>query len=456
MTPNQLIALIYAGIAIAALAALRMVSRRPSTDSSSKVTPARESRRSRPHEDADTLQYSLAKPKEAIAEGVSTSENLVQSAFEAANEGQILKPAAVPEKVPVMAAAERTTSGTSGPADGSSRWFYAPKPSSDHSSWRDHPLFVDPSGTYSDQTATLPRVFPEEVPGVRTDDYWAGRGATTALSSLMPTSAAGQEDVREDLLAAGYFQPHALSNFNAIRYIAILLPLLLCGVALVLVPTRLEMYVIALIVMLPILGWALPRLYLRNKATERRRQIERAMPDLLDMMNMCVSQGMTVPAALDRVRTEMRGAYPALEQELRIIGEQSRLGSMDVALKNFSRRVNVPEVHSFTSLLMQTSRMGTSVSQSLSDYSDTMRESFKQRADEKGNRATFRLLFPTVLCLMPAVYMFLMGPAVIELSRFFNSGGTNNLDQGSQVIQRLNNQNRARVNDRNNAPRQAL
>jgi tight adherence protein C len=67
-----------------------------------------------------------------------------------------------------------------------------------------------------------------------------------------------------------------------------------------------------------------------------------------------------------------------------------------------------------------------------------MRESQRQQADEKGNRATFRLLFPTVLCLMPAVYLFLLGPAVNELQKFFYEGGADSLNNGSQIVQRIN------------------
>ena len=78
------------------------------------------------------------------------------------------------------------------------------------------------------------------------------------------------------------------------------------------------------------------------------------------------------------------------------------------------------------------------MSEALTNYSDTMRESLRQRADEKGNRATFRLLFPTVLCLMPAVYLFLLGPAVISLADFFTAGGRDSLGSGTSAIQRLN------------------
>jgi tight adherence protein C len=71
-----------------------------------------------------------------------------------------------------------------------------------------------------------------------------------------------------------------------------------------------------------------------------------------------------------------------------------------------------------------------------------MRESLRQRADEKANTATFKLLFPTVACLMPAVFLFLLGPAIIQLSDFFNNGGVDNLSQNIQQVERLDNRER--------------
>jgi pilus assembly protein TadC len=283
----------------------------------------------------------------------------------------------------------------------------------------------------------LPKMLAEEIPGVDSSSMIFG-GATPALASMLPDSSDRQHEIRKELYQAGFYQPHSLTSFSAARYLAMVLPLVFFGILLILVPPRFEPYVVGMIVIGPILGWALPRMYVRSVARDRRSEIEQAMPDLLDMLNMCVSQGMTIPAAIDRVRKELRGAYPALAQELSIVDEQAKISTLDVALKNFSERVDVPEVHSFTSLISQTERMGTSVSQALGDYSDAMREGLKQRAEEKGNRATFRLLFPTVLCLMPAVYLFLLGPAVIELSKFFGAGGRSALDSGTRVIERIN------------------
>jgi tight adherence protein C len=156
------------------------------------------------------------------------------------------------------------------------------------------------------------------------------------------------------------------------------------------------------------------------------------------MLNMCVSQGLTVQDSLRRISRDLLPVYPDLGRELAIVCEQADVGSLEHALENLAERIDVAEVRSFTSLLIQTERMGTSVAAALTEYSDNIRESLRQRADEKANRATFKLLFPTVLCLMPAVYMFLLGPAVIELSKFFNEGGQTALDNSQESIQRMN------------------
>lgn len=288
-------------------------------------------------------------------------------------------------------------------------------------------------------TAALPRIRPEDTPLASDDDYYFGP-ITAGMASLLPDSDSRREELRRELQTAGYYSPHALTNFSAIRYALMMALLIAGGVLLILVPQRFEPFAIGAIIAGPILGWALPRLHVRSRAARRKSEIEQAMPDLLDMMNMCVSQGLTVPDSIRRILPDLRSVSPALAQELRIVIEQAKLSDLPQALRNFDQRIDLPEVHSFTSLLMQTDRMGTSVSSALATYSDTMRESLKQRADEKGNRATFRLLFPTVFCLMPAVYLFLLGPAIIGLSDFFNSGGRDGLDQGSRVIQRINTQ----------------
>lgn len=254
---------------------------------------------------------------------------------------------------------------------------------------------------------------------------------TPTLAALLPESDEKKKEIRKELVNAGYYEPHAWHNMAATRYLGIIVPVIVCLTLLVVMPSRFEMPLMAAIVLLPLIGWSVPRLIVRGQASDRLAEIEHGLPDMLDMLNMCVSQGLPLLPSLNRVSRELKDIFPALSKELSIVVDQSDLGTTEQALKNFSDRVDLPEVHSLTSLLIQTEQMGTNVSEALIDYSDNIRASLQQRADERANSATFKLLFPTVLCLMPAVYLFLLGPAIIELTDFFYGGGVEAIEAGA-------------------------
>lgn len=279
---------------------------------------------------------------------------------------------------------------------------------------RDRSALIDP----------LDVVDPADTPLADGSDYAFGTALTPFLAAALPDTDARKQELKIDLIQAGYYKPHAFENIQAIRWIFLTLPLFLLCVMINVLPAQLEIWAIGVMLAVAVLGWALPKVYVAGQARDRRSEIERSLPDVLDMLNMCVSQGMTLIAALKRVIRELQVVFPALSQELKIVAEQAELGTLEHALINFSRRVDAPDVHSFTSLLIQTERMGTSVSVALGDYAENMRESLRQRADEKANKATFQLLFPTVLFLMPSVYIFLLGPSIIKLTDFFSGNMT--------------------------------
>lgn len=311
------------------------------------------------------------------------------------------------------------------------------------SSWKDRKLFTSLTPTSYDEGNDLPQIEPEAGPTLDGSGYIFG-DITPTLAVMLPESEERAAQTKQDLTHAGYYNPHARTNLKAIRYLGIMVPLLLCGFGLALGPAALELPFMAGLVVLPILGWALPRIFVQNKARDRKGEIESAMPDMLDMLNMCVSQGLTVVHSMAKVGKELKPIYPAMSQELNIVADQANLGTLNQALENLNKRVDVAEVHSFSALMTQTNRMGTSVSLALTEYSDNMRESLKQRADARANQSTFRLLFPTVLCLMPAVFMFLMGPAIVNLSDFFGEGGGSSvLQQGRDAFQEFNEQQNA-------------
>tara|TARA_R110002072_G_scaffold99008_1_gene217944 strand:+ start:46366 stop:47697 length:1332 start_codon:yes stop_codon:yes gene_type:complete len=296
-------------------------------------------------------------------------------------------------------------------------------------SWTGQKLFGNPTDDF-EEANSLPMLRPDQVPSNDGSDYVFGP-ATSALSAVMPSPDI--ERTNKELTRAGYHQPHAMQNLQAVRFMMLFGVFFLGGAAVILVPQRFEIFAMLGTIAVAGLVWAVPRIFLQNKATERTSQLERAMPDMLDMLNMCVSQGLTIPDSLKRISRDLQPVYPALATELLIVVHQAEVGNLQISLDNFADRVDVPEVDSFVSLLNQSERMGTNVSDALTEYSNTMRESLRQRTDEKANKAAFRLMFPTVLFMMPAVFGFLMGPAILELQQFFDDGGLDALSASGDL-----------------------
>ncbi len=296
-------------------------------------------------------------------------------------------------------------------------------------SWSAQKLFGNATDDF-EEANSLPQLRPDQVPSNDGSDYVFGP-ATSSISAVMPSPDI--ERTNKELTRAGYHQPHAMQNLQAIRFMLLFGTLFIGGGAVILVPQRFEIFAMLGTIAVAGLVWAVPRIFLQNKATERTSQLERAMPDMLDMLNMCVSQGLTIPASLKRISRDLQPVYPALATELLIVVHQAEVGNLQISLDNFADRVDVPEVDSFVSLLNQSERMGTNVSDALTEYSNTMRESLRQRTDEKANKAAFRLMFPTVLFMMPAVFGFLMGPAILELQQFFDDGGLDALSASGDL-----------------------
>ncbi len=287
------------------------------------------------------------------------------------------------------------------------------------STWNDRRLFSDFKGILSDGADSLPLPAPEDLP-IRDDAFVFG-SLTPSIAQLLPETDSRREIQRKSLIAAGYHSRASWLNLSAIRFALSFLSLVVVGIWLIMAPPAIEAWLLGLLVMAPLFMWALPPLIVAFKASERKIDIERGLPDVLDMMNMGVSQGLTVPQSLKRISREIAIAHPALAEELRIVDQQAEVGNLPQALRNFGSRIDSPEISSFTSLLVQSESTGTSISKALTEYSDSIRASLKERADARANAASFQLLFPVALFLMPSVFLFLLGPAIVQMSDFFNN-----------------------------------
>lgn len=244
---------------------------------------------------------------------------------------------------------------------------------------------------------------------------------TEALAGVLPCAAPTRERLSRFLRQAGHYHRKALAEFLALRNAMVVGWVLLTAAAIVALTdpgdTRMFEFLVGGLIVVALL-YSMPRLVLESMAKGRVQRIEEGLPDALDMVTMCMSGGLPLPGSLTRVSEEMKGTHPDLAFELRIVARQTEAGSLDSAIHQFAKRMDVPEIHSLAAMVAQTERQGAGVASALEGYADNVRLNRRQRAEEMGNKTAIKLLFPLVFCLAPPVYLMLISPAVIEIADF--------------------------------------
>jgi tight adherence protein C len=163
-------------------------------------------------------------------------------------------------------------------------------------------------------------------------------------------------------------------------------------------------------------GYAIPGLVVARATAQRQKQIQNGLPDALDLLIVCVEAGAGLDAAIIKASEELALAYPALAEELRLVTTETRAGKPRLeAFRNFAQRTGVDDVRSLVAMLIQTDRFGTSIAQALRTHAATSRTKRRQRAEERAAKLGVKLVFPLVFCLFPALYVVVLGPAVIKI-----------------------------------------
>jgi len=165
-------------------------------------------------------------------------------------------------------------------------------------------------------------------------------------------------------------------------------------------------------------GLTLPAAFLRSKARKRREAITDALPDALDLLTVCVEAGLGINSAFVRIAEEFRLSCPTLSEEFDVVNREMVAGKPRLdALRALTDRTGVEDVKSLVAMLIQTERLGTSLAQSLRVHSDSLRVRRRQRAEEAAAKTTIKLAFPLVFLLFPALFIVILGPAVIQILR---------------------------------------
>jgi tight adherence protein C len=152
--------------------------------------------------------------------------------------------------------------------------------------------------------------------------------------------------------------------------------------------------------------------------SRRQRELQEALPDAIDLITVCVEAGLGLDAAMNRAGEELALRSQALADELKLVAIERRVGSTRAsALNSFALRTGVDDIATFVTLLIQTEHLGTNVADSLRILSDTMRVRRTIRTEEAAAKIPLKLLFPLIFFMFPSLFLVLLGPVVINISR---------------------------------------
>jgi tight adherence protein C len=181
---------------------------------------------------------------------------------------------------------------------------------------------------------------------------------------------------------------------------------------------------IGLAVVLAIMGLFGTDIWVKNVADRRVKEMTKAMPDALDLMVICAEAGLSLDTALTRVGREIAVTSPCLAEELSLTAiELGFLPSRHTALNNLMNRTNMANLRALVNALIQTERYGTPLANSLRVLSAEFRDQRMLRAEEKAAKLPAKMTVPMIVFIMPALFIVLGGPAIIQVMHTFSRGG---------------------------------
>jgi len=237
-------------------------------------------------------------------------------------------------------------------------------------------------------------------------------GRTSGFATRF-TPAKTLESTRHKLDLAGNPNNWSPSEFFGIRVIACialgaLIFFVLSLAAVELFPNR-----VLFTLLFAVLGYMLPALWLGNKISTRKNSVIKSLPDALDLLTICVEAGLGFDQAMQKVAEKWEDE---LSRSFARVLHEVRLGKIRrEALRDMAERLDVSDVTSFIAAVIQAEQLGVSIAKVLRIQSDQMRVRRRQRAEEKAHQAPVKMLFPMVFLIFPAIWVVLLGPAILQV-----------------------------------------
>jgi len=167
-------------------------------------------------------------------------------------------------------------------------------------------------------------------------------------------------------------------------------------------------------------GFFLPDILLYNAGVKRQKQIQKSLPDSLDMLTVCVEAGLGFDAALSQVARNTEG--PLSADFFRVLQEMQIGKSRTDAFRALGERTTVPELKQFVSALVQADSLGIPIAKVLREQAKEMRIKRRQRVEEKAQQVPVKILFPLVLFILPCLFVVIIGPGAIQIIKMFSGG----------------------------------
>ncbi|HVD46959.1 MAG TPA: type II secretion system F family protein [Candidatus Limnocylindria bacterium] len=226
------------------------------------------------------------------------------------------------------------------------------------------------------------------------------------------------QELHRRLTQAGRPAGMTASDFVAFRY-TVTLALCLIGALLGLL-SHVPVNVAIGATLGAIIGLFAPMFWLSRRVSRRRMEIQSALPDALDLLVVCVEAGLSFESAMGRVAEKLENA---MGEEFGRVLQESRLGRPRLeALEDLGQRTGVDDLHSFVQAVIQSEQLGSGIAKMLRIQSDEMRQKRVLRAQERGARASLKMLLPMVGCIFPTLWIILLGPAALLALKFLRHG----------------------------------
>ncbi|MBI5288802.1 MAG: type II secretion system F family protein [Chloroflexi bacterium] len=254
----------------------------------------------------------------------------------------------------------------------------------------------------------------QEDPFTQRVMFPAVHGLTTRIVDLLPTSLISR--ARKWLMISD--SSLSLSNFLAIVLVTSTLPAALLFVAMMAGTGGQPGRVLMLVPAAALMGFAAPLMILRRRAKNRQNAFWKALPDSLDLLTTCVEAGLSLDFAFQRVAERQKG--PVGIEIGKMLREKALGQTRKEALTGMAERIDIPDVNVFVNSIIQAETLGTSVALVLRTQARQLRMRRRQRAEQMARQAAPKMVFPLVFCILPSLFIVVLGPIVINALEQFS------------------------------------